>query len=154
MEVKKRRRGLGEHSSRCTGPNSIVCWVEHPSLQAVGRDAMVSCYPLCRDGFVERGICSKCRSGRGLGGTGKDTEEVNSSTRDEISSGEHWFNQETSSAERRAMFQLERELETTLKFEHGGGQQASPLWVTRILLGRLFKEQLALGHVVKVYAKF
>ena len=74
--------------------------------------------------------------------------------RDEVSSGEHWFNQETSTTERRAMFWLERELEATLKFEHGGRQQVSPLWVTRILLGWLFRERLALGRAVKAYAKF
>lgn len=56
--------------------------------------------------------------------------------------------------ERRAMFQLERELEATLKFEHGGRQQASPLWVTRILLRWLFKERLALRRAIKAYAKF
>lgn len=110
--------------------------------------------PLCRDGSIERGLCSKCRSGHGPGGTRKDAEEVNSYAPNEINPGEHWFNQETSPAERRAMFWLERELEATLKFEHGGGQQASPLWVTRILLGWLFRERLALGHAVKVYAKF
>lgn len=52
------------------------------------------------------------------------------------------------------MFQLEWEMDATLMFEHGGWQQASPLWVTQILLGYIFREQLALGHAVKAFAKF
>ena len=75
---------------------------------------MAGRYPLCRDGSVERGKCSRCRSGRDPSDMGKDAEEVNSSVREEVSPGERWFNQETSSTEQRAMFQLERELEATL----------------------------------------
>ena len=52
------------------------------------------------------------------------------------------------------MFRLEREMDATLMFEYGRWQQASPLWVTQILLGRLFKEWLALGRVVKAFVKF
>ena len=102
--------------------NSIVCRVDHLSPQAAGRDIMTGQCPLCRDGSIERGFCRKCWSGRGPGSTRKDAEEVKSSARDEISPGERWFNQETSPDEQRAMFQLERELEATLKFEHGRGQ--------------------------------
>lgn len=72
----------------------------------------------------------------------------------EMSSGECWFTMETSPAERQALFRLEKELEATLLFEHGGDCRASPLWVTRILLGRLFHERLSLGRVVKLFAKF
>ena len=61
---------------------------------------------------------------------------------------------ETSLAERRALFRLEKELEATLLFEHGGDCRASPLWVTRILLGRLFRECLSLGRAIKSFAKF
>ena len=39
-------------------------------------------------------------------------------------------------------------------FEHGGSYRARPLWVTRILLGRLFRESLSLGKAVKSFAKF
>ena len=102
---------------------------------------------------MERERCSRCRGGRGPGSAGKEEEEVNSTTRDEVSPGEQWFNQETSMVERRALFCLEKELEATLKFEHGRRQQASPLWVTRILLGCLFRERLALGQAVKAFAK-
>lgn len=49
--------------------------------------------------------------------------------------------------EQRALFRLEKELEATLRFEHGGWKHAN-----RILLGHLFRERLALGWVVKVFA--
>lgn len=49
-------------------------------------------------------------------------------------------------------------METTLHFEHDngeeGGKRASPIWVTRILLGRLFIQRKALGQVVKLYSRF
>ena len=71
----------------------------------------------------------------------------------EMSPGEHWFTMETSPAERRVLFRLEKELEATLLFEHGGSCRANPLSVTRILLGRLFRERLSLGRAVKSFAK-
>ena len=48
---------------------------------------------------------------------------------------------------------MEDDLNSALLFEHGGGQQASQLWITRILLGSLSREQKALGKVVEVFAK-
>ena len=48
---------------------------------------------------------------------------------------------------------LEGELNATLLFEHGGCQSESPLWIAHILLNRLFRERLALGRTVKVFAK-
>ena len=134
--------------------NHSVSWSEHLPPQAAGRDIMEGRFPLCRDESVEHGRCSRCRGGHGLGSTRKEEEEVNSTTHDEVSPGERWFNQETSTAEQRALFQLEKELEPTFRFEHGGRKQASPLWVTRILLGQLFRERLALGQAVKAFAKF
>ena len=71
-----------------------------------------------------------------------------------MSRGERWFTMENSLAERRALFRLEKELEATLLFEHGGEHRASPHWVTRILLVRLFRERLSLGRAVKSHAKF
>lgn len=71
-----------------------------------------------------------------------------------MSPGERWFTMETSPVERRALFQLEKELEVPLLFEHGGSCRASPLWVAQILLGRLFCERLSVGRVVKSFAKF
>lgn len=61
---------------------------------------------------------------------------------------------EKSLAERRALSRLEKEMEDTLLFEHGGEYRGSPHWGTRILLGRLFWECLSLGRAVKSYAKF
>lgn len=45
-------------------------------------------------------------------------------------SGERWYNLKNSSVERRSLFRLERELDASLRFEQGGGQNASPLWLT------------------------
>ena len=45
-------------------------------------------------------------------------------------------------------------MEATLMFEHGGSRRANQLWVTKILLGRLFRERLSLDRAVKSYAKF
>lgn len=103
---------------------------------------------------MERGRCSKCKGRRGPGSVGKEEEEVNSTVCDEVIPRERWFNQETSTVEQRDSFRLEKELEATLGFEHGRRQQASPLWVTRIMLGRLFKERLDLGRAIKAFAKF
>ena len=71
-----------------------------------------------------------------------------------MSRGEHWFIMENSPVERRALSTLEKELEATLLFEHGGEYRANPHWVTRILLGKLFRERLSLGRAVKSFAKF
>ena len=72
----------------------------------------------------------------------------------EMSLGECWFTMETSSAERQPLLWLEKELEATLLFEHEGSCRSSPVWVTQILLGRLFPERLSLGRAVKSFAKF
>jgi len=45
----------------------------------------------------------------------------------EMSPGERWFTMETSSAELRALFRIEKELEATLLFEHEGDYRANPL---------------------------
>lgn len=49
-------------------------------------------------------------------------------------------------------------MDATLHFEHGngleGGLNASQLWVTHILMGRLFRERQELGWKVKLYAQF
>ena len=55
---------------------------------------MAGHFPLCREGSAERGQCNMCWSGRGPGDMGKEDEEVNLYARDEVSPGEHWFNQE------------------------------------------------------------
>ena len=66
---------------------------------------------------------------------------------------ENWFRMENSSEESQSLMRLEGELNATLLFEHGGLQQASTLWVARILLGQLFRERLPLGRTVKAFAK-
>ena len=53
---------------------------------------------------MECGQCSRCRGGHGPSSVGKEEEEVNSTTRDKVSLRELWFNQETSTVERRALF--------------------------------------------------
>ena len=85
---------------------------------------------------------------------GEEVEEVHPIASGEVNLGEHWFNMETMLAERRALFRLEQQMDATLMFEHGRRQKASQLWVTCILLGRLFWEWLALGRAVKAFVKF
>ena len=60
--------------------NYTMCWSMYLPPQVVGRDVMVGCCPLCIDGSVERGKCSRCRSRRGPDSMGKEEEEVNSPT--------------------------------------------------------------------------
>ena len=72
----------------------------------------------------------------------------------EMSPSERWFTMENSPVERRALSRLEKELEATLLFEHGGEYRSNPHWVTRILLSRLFREHLSLSRAVKTFAKF
>lgn len=67
--------------------------------------------------------------------------------------GERWFRHENPKAEICTLFHLEEDLNSTLLFEHGGAQRASELWLTRILLGRLSREQTTLGKAVEVFAK-
>ena len=66
---------------------------------------------------------------------------------------ENWLRMENLVEETRALMRLEGELNATLLFEHGVYQPTSMLWVSRILLGWLFRERLALGQTVKVFSK-
>lgn len=68
--------------------------------------------------------------------------------------GERWLSLENLSAEIHSLTHLEGELNSSLLFEHGGRQRASPLWVVCILLSRLFREWLALGRAVEVFVKY
>lgn len=106
------------------------------------------------DGATAAQNGGRLRRGSNSSGLDKDVEETCQGVGGEVNLGERWFNLETSSSERRALFRLEREMEATLMFEHGESRRASQLWVTRILLGWLFRERLSLGRAVKSYAKF
>lgn len=53
----------------------------------------------------------------------------------------------------RTLARLEDDLNSALLFEHRGDSQASQLWITRILLGRLSREHKELGKAVEVFAK-
>ena len=67
--------------------------------------------------------------------------------------GEWWFCQENSQAEIHTLFCLEEDLNSTLLFEHGGGQRPNELWLTHILLGCLSQERTTLGKAMEVFAK-
>ena len=68
--------------------------------------------------------------------------------------GEWWLCQENSRVEICTLSRLEDDLNSALLFEHGGGQRASELWLTRILLGCLSWERTTLGKVVEVMVQF
>lgn len=84
------------------------------------------------------GNCGRFRRGGSSGGPEKVTMDDRQGRGGEVNPGEHWFTMETPLVKCRALFCLEKEMEATLMFEHGGSHRASQLWVTRILLGRLF----------------
>ena len=105
-------------------------------------------------GSTTDGSGGRLKRGSGSGGREKTSVDVREGGGGEVNQGECWFNLETSSVERRALFRLEREMDATLMFEYGGSQRESQLWVTKILLGRLFQERLSLGRAVKSFAKF
>ena len=73
--------------------------------------------------------------------------------KDEEDLGERRFHQENSRAEIHTLSCLEDDLNSTLLFEHGGGQRASELWLTRILLGHLSRERTTLGKAMEVFVK-
>ena len=95
----------------------------------------MGCSPLCREGSRERCNCSRCGGGRVVGGSEMNTEEIQSPRARGEDPGERWFNMENSLVERRSLHCLERELNSSLIFKHGGGLRTSPLWVVCILLG-------------------
>ena len=87
--------------------------------------------------------CSRC-GGRSDGGSSWEHTFSKPMMENPDKQGEAWFNQENSAAERRSMLRLERELEAALTFEHSDGEDSGPkvqpVWITRIFLGRLFRE--------------
>ena len=65
----------------------------------------------------------------------------------------NWFRMENLAEETQALMRLEGKLKATLLFEHGKRQPTSILLVSCILLGRMFRERLALGRTMKAFAK-
>lgn len=118
--------------------------VDFPTTVVVNSE-MVGRSPLSKEGCHEGCNCSRCGGILHAGGSGKETEDVQSSGIGGENPGERWFNLENTPAERQSLLRLEQELNASLWFEQGGGQRAIPLWVTPILLGRLFRECLVLG---------
>lgn len=154
--------GDGESEGRiinlgCLSQGACRCWVVNTTLELFAERKMSGRSPLSREGSKEGCNYSRCNK-HSVGGLGKEAKESNSLGGDGDNSGERWFNMENSQVERRSMFHLECELDASLQFEYGGGQGGGPrpsqLWVTCIVLGRLFRERLVLGQVVKLYARF
>ena len=96
--------------------------------------------------------CSRC-GGRSDGSSSREHAFSKPLQEELDEQGEIWFNQENLAAERCSMLRLEHELERDLAFEHSYGEdmglKIQPIWITRILLGRLFKERKALGKAIK-----
>ena len=101
--------------------------------------------------------CSRC-GGQSDGNSSWEHAFSKPLMEDPNEQGEVWFNQDNSAVERCSMLQLERDLEASLIFEHldgeDSGPKVQPVWITHILLGRLFRERQVLGWVVKMYARF
>ena len=148
--------GIEERDIRFVGLLQGECRgrVVNMKLAQVVGERMSRRSPLSMEDNKDSCNCSRCR-GRSYGGSNKDAEESNMSLGNEDNLGEQWFNRENSQTEHWSLFCLERELDTTLRFEHGdesgGALKASQLWVTGILLGRLFRERLVLSRAVKMY---
>lgn len=132
-------------------------WVMQRSMEREGERSTVRQSPMATDDSHDGCHCNKCggRSDEGLSWE----HEFNTPLTEEIDAqGENWFKSENSLSERRTMMRLERELEAALWFEHEdddyGGLRSNPIWITRILLGRLFRERQVLGKAVKLFARF
>ena len=109
---------------------------------------------MSRGGSSESHYYSRLGGGRGAGGSRADEDAMqHHGSRGEDLEG-RWFSLENSPMEIRSLTRLEREMNSSLMFEHGGGKSASRLWVVCILLGHFFEERLALGRVVEVFAKY
>ena len=90
---------------------------------------------------------------KGARSSGADEAEARENVQGDEDPGERWFRQENSCAEIRTLTHLEDDLNLSLLFDHGEGQRASPLWIARIMLGRLSQERTTLGKTVEVFAK-
>lgn len=107
----------------------VVCWqgsgpMATPSIRSDGQ---------CRGGCH----CSRCLGAYQQEDKGKLTEEVQSQETDGNTLAENCFAAENSSADRRVIANLEKELQATLNFADGGGEHDNSIWIDQILLGRL-----------------
>lgn len=146
---------LWGHSLQGTWKNFALVWLEEfgPALLLALRLMAATGSKVCASSSAE-GNSGRVRWRPSMGNQEKAEADSSHGGGREMSPGECWFTMENSSAERRALLRLEKELEATLLFEHRGEYGASPHWVIRILLGRLFRERLSLGRAVKSFAKF
>ena len=114
---------------------------------------MVGKNPLSRKGNHE-GRLSYCLAGdRGARSSGDDDANTRMNGRRDEYPRERWFRQENPHVEIRILTHIEDDLNSSLLFEHGGRQRASPLWIAHILLGHLSRERMVLGKAVEVFAK-
>ena len=101
--------------------------------------------------------CSRC-GGRSTKDSNKKFAFNTPLTRGAEDSREAWFKNENSTTKRKSLSRLERELEAALSFKHEdkeeGGPRVHPIWITCILLSRIFQERQALGKAVKLYVNF
>lgn len=146
---------LREHSLPRTLESFASLWLEEStSEQLLALRPMAVMGPKAYARSSVEGNNRRFRRHPSMGNSKKVEAEGNHGGGREMSLGERRFTMETSLVERLALFRLEKELEATLLFEHGGDYRANPLWVTQILLGRLFHERLSLGRAIKSFAKF
>lgn len=115
---------------------------------------MAESIPMSRRGSNESCNYSRLGGGRGVDGSGADEDAMQHHGREGEDPGVRWFSRENSPTEIHSLTCLEREMNSSLMFEHGGGKISNPLWVVHILLGRLFKECLVLGWAMEVFAKY
>ena len=162
------RLGQGENlgSTRVMGMNIMFAvmwqvwskrWVAHRSWELVVKSRMME--SMSRSDSRDGCSCNYSRCvGRSCGDYGKEAEELSAMQGEGDDQGKLWFKWENSQKERRSLFRLERELDAVLHFKHGDGMvgelKDSPIWITQILLGRLFREHQELGRAVKLYSQF
>ena len=110
--------------------------------------------PITRESHRGGCHCSRYARNRGTKSKQKEVEEIQGMGSVEVNLAERCYNTKNLTVERRTLSHLECELDVAFRFEQGGGQGTSPVWVTRILLGRLLRERMALGRAIKMFAKF
>ena len=123
-------------------------------FQSVGNKEMAGCSSLTREGSKEGFHYSRCVGGQRMGSMGKEVAENQGMGSKDENLGERRYKLENLAMERRSMSRLERDIDTSLRFEQGGRQSTNPLWLMRILLGCLFRERLVLGQAIKMFANF